>query len=65
MLLKLPTALDAQLHRDAGGTHFEYGVLVNLSEAPEHTRRMSELAAVTNGSLSVAWGCVHGSRVSL
>ncbi|WP_043262700.1 MarR family transcriptional regulator [Streptomyces sp. CT34] len=52
LLLKLPTALDAQLHRDAGVTHFEYGVMANLSEAPERTLRMSELAALTNGSLS-------------
>jgi DNA-binding MarR family transcriptional regulator len=52
MLIKLPAALDAQLQRDAGITHFQYLVLANLSEAPGRTRRMSELAELTNGSLS-------------
>jgi DNA-binding MarR family transcriptional regulator len=52
LLLKLPAALDAQMQRDSGLSHFEYLVLANLSEAPEHTRRMSALAALANGSLS-------------
>jgi DNA-binding MarR family transcriptional regulator len=52
LLLKLPAALDAQMQRDSGLSHFEYLVLANLSEAPERTRRMSELAALANGSLS-------------
>ena len=52
LLLKLPAALDAQMQRDSGLSHFEYLVLANLSEAPARTRRMSELAALANGSLS-------------
>ena len=52
VMVNLPSALDAQLQRDAGVSHFEYFVLSVLSEAPERTRRMSELAAAANGSLS-------------
>ena len=48
----LPGALDAQLQRDAGLSHFEYMVLAMLSERPNRTVRMSELAALANGSLS-------------
>ena len=52
LMIRLPAALDAQLRRDAGITHFEYAVLARLSEAPEHTLRMSTLAEFANGSLS-------------
>lgn len=52
LLLKLPAALDAQLQRDAGISHFDYLVLSGLSEAPRHTLRMSELAATASSSLS-------------
>lgn len=51
-MVKLPAALDAQLQRDAGVTHFEYQVLSGLSEAPDRTLRMSSLAVIANGSLS-------------
>ncbi|WP_045551335.1 MarR family winged helix-turn-helix transcriptional regulator [Nocardioides luteus] len=47
----LPGALDSQLRRDAGLTHFDYGVLAMLSEAPDHTLRMTELAGYTNATL--------------
>ncbi len=47
-----PHALDAQLLRDAQLTHFEYEVLSALSEAPDRTLRMSELAEMSYGSLS-------------
>jgi DNA-binding MarR family transcriptional regulator len=50
-LTRLPAALDAQLRRDAGISHFEYQVLALLSEAPERTLRMSALAALSEGSL--------------
>jgi DNA-binding MarR family transcriptional regulator len=50
-LVRLPAALDAQLHRDAGISHFEYQVLALLSEAPGRTLRMSALAAQAGGSL--------------
>jgi DNA-binding MarR family transcriptional regulator len=52
VFIKLPAALDAQLQRDAGVSHFEYMVLSRLSEAPGHTLRMSDLAVLANGSLS-------------
>lgn len=47
----LPNALDAQLLRDAGLTHFEYGALMALAGAPERTMRMTELASRTNATL--------------
>ena len=47
----LPAAFDAQLHRDAALTHFEYYVLAMLSEAPERLLRMSDLASHTNATL--------------
>jgi len=50
-LVRLPAALDAQLHRDAQISHFEYQVLAFLSEAPGRTLRMSELATLAGGSL--------------
>ena len=50
-LVRLPAALDAQLRRDAGISHFEYQVLALLSEAPSRTLRMSALATQAEGSL--------------
>jgi DNA-binding MarR family transcriptional regulator len=47
----LPTALDAQLQRDAGVSHFDYMVLAMLSEAPDRTLQMTALAAQTNSTL--------------
>ena len=52
VMLTLPAALDAQLQRDAGLTHFDYVVLAVLSAAPDRTLRMSDLAARANSSLS-------------
>src|SRR5438876_12263439 len=52
MLIKLQSALDAQLQRDAGISHFEYQVLAGLSEAPDRTLRMSDLAGFAEASLS-------------
>lgn len=51
LLIKLPAALDAQLQRDSGFSHFEYNVLAGLSEAPDRALRMSVLAAHADGSL--------------
>jgi DNA-binding MarR family transcriptional regulator len=48
----LPAALESQLQRDAGITHFGYWVLAMLSESPGRSRRMSELAALAHGSQS-------------
>jgi DNA-binding MarR family transcriptional regulator len=50
-LVRLPAALDMQLRRDAGISHFEYQVLALLSEVPGRTLRMSALAAQAEGSL--------------
>lgn len=49
---RLPAALDTQLQRDSGLTHFDYFVLAMLSEAPDHRLRLRELARVANASLS-------------
>jgi DNA-binding MarR family transcriptional regulator len=51
-MFKLPGALDYQLQKDSGLTHFEYTVLAGLSESPGRSRRMSDLAGLANGSLS-------------
>lgn len=51
LFVRLPPELDRQLQRDAGLTHFEYQVLAGLSQAPEHTLRMSTLAGFTEGQL--------------
>lgn len=48
----LPAALDSQLQRDAGLTHFEFMVLTALRLAPDSTLRMTELAARTDATLS-------------
>lgn len=47
----LPAALDSQLRREAGVTHFEYFVLAMLSEADDRTLRMTALAQRTNATL--------------
>jgi DNA-binding MarR family transcriptional regulator len=52
VLFRLPAALDSQLRRDAGLTHFDYGVLAALSNAPSKTMRMSDLADFSQCSLS-------------
>jgi len=49
---KLRWALECQLQQDAGLSFVEYHALARLSENPGHTMRMSELAEVTNASLS-------------
>ena len=48
----LPAALDVQLKRDGGLNHFEYQVMAGLSEAPDRSIRMSDLALFASGSLS-------------
>ncbi|GAA3569345.1 MarR family transcriptional regulator [Nonomuraea rosea] len=45
-------ALDRQLQRDASMPHTYYVILVALSEAPERSMRMSELAARAQSSQS-------------
>jgi DNA-binding MarR family transcriptional regulator len=48
----LPRVLDAQLQRDAGISHAAYVVLAMLSESPNRSRRMSDLARRANQSQS-------------
>lgn len=52
VMLTLPAALDAQLQRDSEMTFYEYVVLAALSNAPDRSLRLSDLAALTAGSLS-------------
>jgi DNA-binding MarR family transcriptional regulator len=65
---KLRWALECQLERTSGLSFIEYHALARLSEEPDHQLRMSDLAAVTNASLSrlshlvkrlEAWGFVR------
>ncbi len=51
LLIRLPAALDAQLQRDAGISHFEYQVMVCLSQSTNRMMRMSVLAMLVQGSL--------------
>ena len=48
----LPAALDSQLQREAGLSHFEFAVMVALSRQPGRSLQLKDLAVVANGSLS-------------
>lgn len=48
----LPSRLDAQLQRDSGMTHYEFGVMSYLRRTPDSTASMSEIAEATNATLS-------------
>jgi DNA-binding MarR family transcriptional regulator len=52
VVMLLPGALDRQLRQDAGLTHASYMVLACLSDAPDRSMRMSDLARVTATSQS-------------
>ncbi|HEX7351348.1 MarR family winged helix-turn-helix transcriptional regulator [Brachybacterium sp.] len=52
LLERLPAALDQQLQRDSGLTHFEFGVLYALERAPQRELRLSVLAGYSNATLS-------------
>jgi DNA-binding MarR family transcriptional regulator len=52
MLTVLPSAIEAQLKREAGLNVFEYHVLATLTEAPDRRMPLSEVAALSGGSLS-------------
>ncbi|MGK3204307.1 MarR family winged helix-turn-helix transcriptional regulator [Amycolatopsis sp. MEPSY49] len=51
VLTRLLPALNSQLMRESGITHFEYIVLSGLSDAPDRTMRMSDLAAAAGAAL--------------
>ena len=48
----LPAALDSNLQREAGMSHFEFGVMAALSRQPGRSLQLKDLAVVANGSLS-------------
>src|SRR3989442_889667 len=48
----LPAAIDSQLQREAGMSHFEFGVMAALSRQPGRRLQLKDLAVVANGSLS-------------
>ena len=48
----LPAALDSQLQREAGMTHFEFTVMAALSRQPGRRLQLKDLAVMANGSLS-------------
>lgn len=52
LLHRLPAALGAPLQRGAGLSFVEYYALAGLSDRPDHTMRMSELAVFANAELS-------------
>ncbi|MFC4063555.1 MarR family winged helix-turn-helix transcriptional regulator [Actinoplanes subglobosus] len=52
LMVTLPTAIDAQLKRDAGMNLFEYGILAALADAPEDAVQMTRLADLIAGSVS-------------
>jgi DNA-binding MarR family transcriptional regulator len=52
LIIRLPAALDAQLQHDSAMSHFEYTVLVHLSQVPDRVLRMSRLATLCHSSLS-------------
>ena len=52
LLVRLPSAIDSQLQRDADMSMAEYMAMAMLSHSPQRTMRMSALAERTNASLS-------------
>lgn len=52
LLARLPTELGQQLQCDSNLSFVEYYVLAGLSDQPDHTMRMSPLAALANAELS-------------
>jgi DNA-binding MarR family transcriptional regulator len=48
----LPAAIDSQLQREAGMSHFEFGVMAALSRQPGRRVQLKDLAVIANGSLS-------------
>lgn len=52
LMVKLPAALDGQLQSEAGVSFFEYMILAVLSEQPDRTLQMSDIAEFVSASLS-------------
>ena len=51
-MVRLPAALDSQLEEDAGLSFFEYMVMAVLSEQPDRTLQMTQIARFASASLS-------------
>ncbi|MTD53999.1 MarR family winged helix-turn-helix transcriptional regulator [Amycolatopsis pithecellobii] len=51
VLTRLQPSLNSQIMRDSNITHFEYIVMSGLSDAPDRTMRMSDLAAAAGAGL--------------
>lgn len=51
-MTKFPAALDAQLQAEAGLSFFEYMVLAVLSEQPDRSMQMTDIAEFASASLS-------------
>jgi len=66
LITLLPSAIDAQLQRDADLSMVEYMTLAMLSEAPEGTLRMSDLAErASSASASTHPHVDQGHRTSV
>lgn len=52
VMMKLPAALERQLQRDSQMSHFEYWVIAMLSEAPDRTIQLKDLADRSHASPS-------------
>lgn len=52
LLCRLPAALEAQLEHDSDVSYLEYYVLAGLSDQPENSIRISELAELAHCELS-------------
>lgn len=52
LLARIPTRLSAGIQSDADLSYLEYYVLSSLSDAPQYTRRLSELAGLAHSELS-------------
>src|SRR5690606_41204937 len=56
VLNRLPGALDTDLQRESGVTHFEYWVLTLLSEAPDRRLQIDRKSVAQGKSAGVARG---------
>ncbi|MFI5495020.1 MarR family winged helix-turn-helix transcriptional regulator [Actinoplanes sp. NPDC051859] len=52
VLTTVPSAIDAQLRRDASINFFEYSILVSLERSPGHAQQLCSLAQFSFGSAS-------------
>jgi DNA-binding MarR family transcriptional regulator len=52
VMTRLPSVLDSELKAATGLSQFEYLVLARLSEMPDRTLQLKNLAMLANGSLS-------------